>query len=410
MNTLSDLCNQIRAQKERVAEIQAALCACPALAPQNGGNGELARANLICEWLNKAAIDYVRKDSPDSRAANGIRPNIIARVEGKTSKTLWLFAHMDVVPAGDPDAWESDPWQLRKDGDFIFGRGVEDNQQALTSMLILAESLRKLEIVPEIGLGLVFMADEECGSEHGMKFLLASNDHTFKADDFYIVPDGGSQEGNEIEIAEKAQLWLKFVVNGKQVHASMPGKGKNAFVGASQLVIVCQSLYRFFPQQNALFDPPFSTFVPTRHEENVAAINILPGKDIFYMDCRLVPEVQPTSVLEQVQALANEVAQQTGLEIDVETIAEQPATATSANTSIMKKLTAAIFEVYGVHARPVGIGGATVASFLRRADLPAVVWSRIEGCCHQPNERSSIASTLGDAVVFARILMHGESA
>lgn len=410
MTAITALCDYIMTQQERVAEIQGALCACPALAPQNGGDGELARARLIEDWLNKAGIGHIRKDSADFRAAEGKRPNIVARIPGKSSRTLWFFAHMDVVPAGDPDSWQSDPWQLRCKGDFVIGRGVEDNQQAIASMLILAESLRKLEIVPEIGLGLVFMADEECGSEHGMQFLLADDSSVFSPDDFYVVPDGGSPEGNEIEIAEKAQLWLKFVVNGSQAHGSMPGKGRNAFVGASQLVIVLQSLYRFFPQRNSLFDPPFSTFVPTRHEENVAAINILPGRDVFYMDCRLLPEVDPAKVMEQVQAMAAELARQSGLAIDVEKVVEQLATATSASAPVVKRLSAAIFEVYGVEARPVGIGGATVASFLRRANLPAAVWSRIEGCCHQPNERSSIASTLGDAAVFAHLLMSGDAA
>ena len=67
-------------------------------------------------------------------------------------------------------------------------------------------------------------------------------------------------------------------------------------------------------------------------------------------------------------------------------------------------LSDAVAAVYGVTARPVGIGGATVAALLRRRGLPAVVWSRLLGTCHQPDEHSSIAATLGDAKVFAHVL------
>lgn len=409
MHSVNKLCAYILKQRKRVIDLQAMLCACPALSPQNGGKGELAKAELIQDWLEEANIAFTRVDSPDPDAEKGLRPNIIAVLPGRLPRKLWLFAHMDVVPAGDLSAWKTEPWQAMPDGDFIIGRGVEDNQQAITSMLVLAESFRKLEIQPEIGLGLVFLADEECGSRHGMSYVLANRASDFSADDYYIVPDGGSESGAEIEIAEKAQLWLKFTVTGQQAHASMPGKGKNAFVVASQLVLVLQSLYSFFPARNDLFNPPFSTFVPTRHEENVPAINILPGRDVFFLDCRLLPELPVQNALDKIHVITEEVSRQTGLKIDFEIVSEQAASATPPNTPGLFLLEHAIKEVYGVAPKPIGIGGATVASFLRREGLPALVWSRILGTCHQPNEKSSISFTLSDAAVFARILMAVEN-
>ena len=47
---------------------------------------------------------------------------------------------------------------------------------------------------------------------------------------------------------------------------------------------------------------------------------------------------------------------------------------------------------------------APVAALLRRQGLPAVVWSRLLNTCHQPDEHSSIAATIGDAKVFAHVL------
>ena len=391
--------------EDRVVEIQRRLVSLPALAPENGGKGELAKARYIETLLGAAAVEHTRCDSPDPGAEDGVRPNIIALIPGETTRCLWLFAHMDVVPAGDANAWQGSPWELRRDGDFIYGRGVEDNQQAIASMLALAEALAHTQIRPGLGLGLVFMADEECGSGHGMKWLLKHKAGIFQENDLYIVPDGGSPDGTEIEIAEKGQLWLRFIVNGRQAHASMPQLGNNAFVGASQLVLALQSLYRFFPQRNELFNPPFSTFVPTRHEENVGAVNIVPGRDIFYMDCRLVPELEPEQVLERVRAITEEVGRLLNLGIEIEIIQRQAATATRANAPVVRALEDAIKEVYKARARPTGIGGATVAAFLRERGLAAAVWSCLEGTCHQANEKSSISATLKDAAVFAHILM-----
>lgn len=61
-------------------------------------------------------------------------------------------------------------------------------------------------------------------------------------------------------------------------------------------------------------------------------------------------------------------------------------------------------------ARPIGIGGGTVAALLRGQGLPPAVWSCIENTCHQPNERSSIRAALKDAQVFAHILMSPDHA
>ena len=55
----------------------------------------------------------------------------------------------------------------------------------------------------------------------------------------------------------------------------------------------------------------------------------------------------------------------------------------------------------------MGIGGGTVAAFFRRAGLPAVVWSKIEDTCHQPNEYTTVENMIGDAKVFANLFMQG---
>ena len=54
----------------------------------------------------------------------------------------------------------------------------------------------------------------------------------------------------------------------------------------------------------------------------------------------------------------------------------------------------------------MGVGGGTVGSFLRNADYPAVVCSKLDDMAHQPNEYSSIKNTLGDAKVFVRVALN----
>lgn len=332
---LDKLLDGLAHQGERVFALQSALTACKALGPDNGGAGEQEKTRLISGWLKACGVtDLLRVDAPDPRVPGGLRPNLIARLPGASARTLWLFGHTDVVPPGDSAAWRSDPWQVRREGDMLYGRGVEDNQQALVSMLVLAEELQRLAVTPELTLGLVFMADEETGNRYGMEYLLAQAAGLFGPQDLYIVPDAGTRRGDAIEVAEKCTLWLKVRVTGTQCHASMPHKGRNAFLAGAEMVREIDALHEAFPETNPLFTPPCSTFVPSKHEPNVPAVNIVPGSDIFFVDCRLVPGVDPQDALAAARARAAEVARRHAVTIEVEEERCQPASATPPDSPV----------------------------------------------------------------------------
>src|SRR3989339_1013852 len=123
-NTFEVVAKRISTYQECVIEWERQLTAIPALAPENGGDGEQKKAELIEKILLEIGVNEVQKYRvPDSRVSSGHRPNIIARIPGQDSKrTLWLMSHMDVVPIGDEKTWQSNPWTLRVDGNKLFGR------------------------------------------------------------------------------------------------------------------------------------------------------------------------------------------------------------------------------------------------------------------------------------------------
>ena len=404
--SLQPLIGVLAGRADRVVALQQALTACRALGPENGGQGEKEKAAFITAQLQAAGVtDLRRLDAPDDRVACGHRPNLVARIPGRSPRTLWLFAHTDVVPSGPAGEWLSDPWQVRRDGDLLYGRGVEDNQQGLVSMLLLAEALHATGLTPELTLGLVFMADEETGNTFGLAHILAAAPELFRQDDLFIVPDSGSPSGADIEVAEKSIAQFKVHTRGLQGHASTPHKARNALTAAAAAITSLSELGRNFPQEDPLFDPPCSTFVPTRHDANGPGINIIPGEDVFYLDCRLLPGIDPDAVLAAARQRVAPIARHHGTDIDVELVHLQKASASAPNCPAARALVAAVQEIYGVEARPTGIGGGTVAALLRQAGLPAVVWSCIRNTCHQHNEHSSISATIRDAQVFAHVLM-----
>ena len=72
---------------------------------------------------------------------------------------------------------------------------------------------------------------------------------------------------------------------------------------------------------------------------------------------------------------------------------------------MVEALKKAVEKVKGLDAKPMGIGGGTVAAFFRKAGLPAAVWSTEPDTPHQPNEYCLISNIITDAKVFAFIFM-----
>lgn len=406
------LCQQIESYRQEAIDLQERLTAFAAVGPTNGGPGEWPKAQFLKEYLQGLGIDgYVEHNAPDARVAEGTRPNLVAWIRGAgQGRRVWVMAHLDVVPAGDRSLWSSDPFQLVVEGDKLIGRGVEDNQHGLIAGLLALKAFRETGLEPAGDYGLVLVADEETGNRHGIAHLLDQAPELFSPEDIIIVPDAGNPEGTMIEVAEKSILWVRFRTLGKQCHGSTPDQGVNAFVAASHLVVRLRGLYSDFDQKDAVYDPPRSTFEATKKEANVPNVNTIPGEDVFYMDCRILPEIPLDQVLSRMREIADEVAREHGVQIEVEPVqrlAAAPATAVGA--PVVRALARGVRTVHGREGVPMGIGGGTVAALFRERGYPAAVWGTIHETCHQPNEYDLLPNLLADAKVLAHVALFGEN-
>lgn len=304
--------------------------------------------------------------------------------------------------------WRTDPWTVTKDEndpDIILGRGVEDNQQAIVCGCMLAAAIREQKITPDLGLGLIFVSDEETGNAYGIQHLLKERPHLVKDGDLVMVPDSGSEDGRFIEIAEKGIMWMRVVVKGNQCHASRPDDGKNALTAAAAMILGTADVEQRFDARDSLFSPDRSTFTPTRHEANVPNVNTMPGKEIFYIDCRVLPCYALEDVLQAFRELGADTAERYGVTIEVEPIMKEPAApSTPEDSPVVISLKKAVKDVLGVECRCGGVGGSTVAVSFRERGVPAAVWAHIFENCHAPNEAARISFALGDAQVYASML------
>jgi len=390
-----------------IVELESLLTAIPALAPESGGDGELRKAEALEAWLKAHGItDIVRYDSPDPRVPSGKRPNLVATIKGaRDDGRVWIMSHTDVVPEGDRTMWKSDPYKVEEHDGKLWGRGVEDNQQGLVSGVFAALAFLENGIVPPRTIKLLFVADEEVGSVHGIQYLLKTQ-KLFRADDLIFVPDGGSATGTDIEVAEKNILWMKVTTKGAQTHASMPDKGANAFLAACDLALRLHAMEKeVYPAHDRLFDPDYSTINPTKKEANVPNVNTIPGDDVFCMDMRILPCYPLDGVIAESEKRMRDIEKQYRVKVSYEILQRNESKATPADAPVVKELSKAIREVYKVEPKAIGIGGGSVAAYLRNAGFDSVVWSRLDETAHQPNESCKLENVIGDAKVFAALVL-----
>ncbi|WP_457613239.1 M20 family metallo-hydrolase [Methanocaldococcus sp.] len=388
--------------------------------PSFGGKGEKEKANYVkrklIEYVNKYGItNYTLKDYTTIDKYGIERPNIVFKLDFGKEKTLHIISHLDTVPEGDISLWETDPYKpVLKDGK-IYGRGSEDNHKGIVSSLLLLKMIFESDNVkPKYNLSLIFVSDEEDGSEYGLKYLLNFENEIFKKDDLIIVPDFGTPKGDFIEIGEKGILWIKFDIEGKQCHGSTPENGVNADVIAFNFANkLYKQLYEKFDDVDEIFLPKYSTFEPTILKSGVENPNTIPGHVEVVFDCRILPTYSLEDVLKEIDNFIKTFDFRRGLkyydpsvevQINYKILKEEQPNYTKKDSKVVLELKRAIKKVLNEDAKLCGMGGGTVAAFLRFKGYEVAVWGIGEETAHQPNEHIRIDDLVKMAKVFYEII------
>lgn len=386
---------------ELVVEAARRLIPIRSIAKVSGGEGEKLRADELEKMLTELGFPHFnRYDITDDTGT--IRSNLILKV-GELERTLWIVAHIDTVPEGSLDLWTKPPFNATVVSNKIYGRGSADNGEGIFECLLLLKHLNKEKM--RFNLGLVLAADEETGSKFGMQQLM--NKGLFHENDLIIVPDSGTPDGLVVEVAEKSILWLKYTVEGRQGHASRPDEAVNASKEAMNYAITLdRALHEKFAAKDEAFEYPVSSFEITKHEKNVDNVNTIPGVDVFYMDCRVLPQYDLDHVVDFIKEKTSAFEKNSKARVKIEVIQkEQAPPRTSPDSEVFVELGKAISSVLGGEPKPIGIGGGTCAAFFRKKGINAVVWGVSEPeVYHQPDEYVVVDNILKATEVMEKIL------
>ncbi|WP_447918493.1 M20 family metallopeptidase [Achromobacter aegrifaciens] len=236
--------------------------------------------------------------------------NLIVRREyGAGGLRVALNAHGDVVPPGE--GWEHDPYGGEIDNGNLYGRAAAVSKSDFASFTF---ALRALEAVARPSRGAVelhFTYDEEFGGLLGPGWLLAQG--LTKPD--LLIAAGFSYE---VVTAHNGCLQMEVTVHGKMAHAAIPSSGVDALQGA---VAILNALYA----QNARYREIRSEVPGISHPYlNVGRIeggtntNVVPGKVMFKLDRRMIPEENAVEVEADIRRIIQETAASVpGINVDI---------------------------------------------------------------------------------------------
>ena len=385
----------LREREDEILEFARLLIAVPS---PNPPGDERAAADLIASRLADLGVTDVRRAGSSEE-----RPNLIAQVGGD-GPALMLSGHIDTKPAGDMEAWETDPWNPVLRGDDLIGLGSGDMKAAVAGIVYAMGAAAGLDLPGS--LTAVFTADEEAGSFLGAKWL--ADNGLLRADAAIIgEPSGVEREWESLHLVSRGAALLRVTVRGTQMHSSISDriKGVNATVKMAGLI---QRMDRELLSY-LTFDPHPLCPAPTVNVGVMVSggvfFGVYPGRGEFACDIRTLPGMTEEELTADIERfLADARADDPELDAELTMEGMVPATEISPEEPVVGALLSAARDVLGETPRLDAFPGATDAPhFQLTAGIPCVAafGPGMLPRAHSPNEFLDASGPARSAEIYA---------
>ena len=357
------------------------------------------------------------------------KPNIVAKLEGESDRTILWLGHLDVVPEGKPESWTYPAYSgTVKDGN-VYGRGSSDMKGACAAAMIAARMLSQLNDPLPNNVEFWFSADEEIGGGEGARWLSESG--KLKGD-VCVIGDGssGGLDMPSLNLGCKGglggRLATRLIARGRTAHGSTPFLGDNALKKLIEVIPYVEKIGEFKLEYPEELNEPARSRIEyvkaalklTSEQERAAdrlfdyptvscnilnagvKKNVVPDYAEATFDIRLTPGSDPMKVKSQIEKLVGE-ANVPGVEVEVGATPyvgyyESP------HSPFAKQLAETVEKVTG--KKPdfrLQTGGTDGVSVSRIAGIPSIAYGTGTGQAHQPDERVTIENLVLGVKVYS---------
>jgi acetylornithine deacetylase len=252
------------------------------------------RSNLeLIAWVEHylAGHGIAAERVPD---ASGAKSNLLATIGPRVAGGVVLSGHTDVVPV-DGQPWTTDPFQLTRKGERLFGRGTCDMKGFLALALAAVPDI--LAANPRRPAHLAFSYDEEIGCL-GAPGLIRRMSESLPTPSLVLV---GEPTGLRIATAHKGILYHEVVVRGREAHSSQTQLGVSAIMTAARLMAALDQLAQRLEKEA----DPASPFEPQWPTLTIGQVNGGTAPNILALECRFVFDLRAPAGFDAPAALAD---------------------------------------------------------------------------------------------------------
>jgi len=379
--------------------------------PSTRGHEQSAQDLMASELTARSyAVDRWQIQLEDIRHLPGFSPvlgnyedavNVVGTHRSTTQKgrSLILNGHIDVVPEGPLDMWDTPPFQPRIDDGWLYGRGAGDMKAGLASNLFALDALRSCGFAPAADVFFQSVVEEECTGNGALACLQRG----YKAD-AVLIPEPFAES---LVTAQVGVLWFQVHLKGLPTHVAYAGSGSNAIEAAVPLI---QALHQMEARWNT-DDAKHPDYAHVHHPLNLNVGRIeggdwtssVPAWCVFDVRMGLYPGQNMALAKSEIESVLMAAAQENdflrnsmpqivfhGFQAEGYALSEDK---TTAALNAISALDGAHNTVNGDALDRIAITATTDARFFGLyADTPALVYGPRAEAIHGFNERVELES------------------
>ncbi|MBN2385949.1 MAG: M20/M25/M40 family metallo-hydrolase [Anaerolineales bacterium] len=432
---------------ESIAELSR-LVAQPSVGAQNLGMRECAA--LVAGMLKKRGFETRIVDTPGAPVVYGER-------KGKSDRTLLFYDHYDVQPAEPLELWETPPFAPSLRDGKLYGRGVSDNKGHIAARLLAIDAL-----LAEFGelpgnVKFIIEGEEETSSTNLHPFV---RDHLelLKAD--ACIWEFGGVDHREVPIeylglrgicyvelsVETAAIdvhsglggsifpnaawrlvWALNTLKGPDEHIRLPGfyaKVRKPSARDIELMAALPETSEVYQEQYGIkgfikgltggvemrieevFTPTCTICGLTSGYQGPGSKTVQPARASAKVDFRLVPDMDPADVLEQLRAHLDAEGFN---DVQIEFLGGEAPARTDPDDPFIELVCNTARDVYGVEMQriPLSGGSGPNAPFIHDLGLPVASagLGHPDARGHAPNENVRLDLYVKHARHMARLMV-----
>ena len=255
--------------------------------PGNNAPHAERTAELIAGFGFEAEKHAVPTQEVKDYGLESITNLIVRRRYGNGGRTVALNAYGAVVPPGE--GWTHDPYGGEIVDGKLYARAAAVSKSDFASFTFAVRALEAVARPAKGGVELHFTYDEEFGGILGPGWLLKNG--LTKPD--LMIAAGFSYE---VVTAHNGCLQMEVTVHGKMAHAAIPTTGVDALQGAVHILNALYAQNTLYQQVTSKVEGISHPYLNVGRIEGGTNTNVVPGKVVFKLDRRMIPEENPAEV------------------------------------------------------------------------------------------------------------------